>query len=122
MRNHQRASAIRAEIERSEGRGRGRAYPEQVRRRAIEYFWSRRDEGATIAEIGPEIGLHWRTLYGWAKGAAPPELPAAGFSPVEIIDVPATRAGGPFVVQHRSGLRVEGLDLDALAELLRRLS
>ena len=122
MRNHQRAAAIRAEIEQDEGRGRGKAYPEHVRRRAIEYFWSRRDEGATIAEIGPEIGLHWRTLYGWAKGAAPLERPDDRFSPVEIIDVPVTHAGGPFVVQHRSGLRVEGLDLDALAELLRRLS
>ncbi|MDC0749702.1 hypothetical protein [Polyangium mundeleinium] len=121
MRNHQRAAVIRAEIEQSV-RGRGNAYPEQVRRRATEYFWLRRGEGATVVEIGPEIGLHWRTLYGWAKGAAPPELPAVGFSPVEIMDIPATRAGGPLVVQHRSGLRVEGLDLDALVELLRRLS
>ncbi|HVK67209.1 MAG TPA: hypothetical protein VM694_22135 [Polyangium sp.] len=37
------------------------------------------------------------------------------------MDVPATRAGGPFVVQHRSGVRVEGLDLDALvAQGMRR--
>ena len=122
MRNHQRAAAIRAEIERIEDRGRGKAYPERVRRRATEYFWARRDEGATIAEIGPEIGLRWRTLYGWAKGSASPELPMAGFASVEIIDVPAAGAGGPFVVQHPSGLRVEGLNLDALVELLRRLS
>ncbi|MDC3958906.1 hypothetical protein [Polyangium jinanense] len=93
-----------------------------MRRQAIEYFWPRRDEGATIAEIGPEIGLHWRTLYGWAKGGVSPQLPMAGFSPVEIIEALAAEVRGPIVVQHRSGLRVEGLDLDALAELLRRLS
>ena len=121
MRNHQRAAAIRAEIEQGEGRGRGRAYSDHVRRRAIEYFWARRDEGATIAEIGPEIGLHWRTLYGWARSAAL-QLPTAGFSPVEIIEAPAAEVRGPLVVQHRSGLRVEGLDLDALVELQRRLS
>ncbi|MRG98186.1 hypothetical protein [Polyangium spumosum] len=92
-----------------------------MRRSAIEYFWSRREEGATIAEIGPELGLHWRTLYGWARGNASPE-PTAGFSPVEIIEARSADVGGPYVVVHRSGVRIEGLDLDALVELLRRLS
>ena len=55
MEHRQRAEVLRAALE---GRGgRGRAYPEALRRRAVAYFRERRAEGAAVADIGPEIGL-----------------------------------------------------------------
>jgi hypothetical protein len=122
MRHHQQAAAIRAELERLEERGRGRAYPEHVRRLAVTYFRSRHDAGITIAEIGAELGIPWRTVYAWAARDQKHELSTADFAPVEILGAPAIRPPGPFVVEHRSGVRIEGLDLDSLVELLRRLS
>jgi hypothetical protein len=120
--HHQQAAAIRVELERLERRGQGKAYPEHVRRLAVAYYRSRRDAGASIAEAGAELGIPWRTVYGWAARDRAPDMPVAGFSPVEILDAPRPRPHGPIVVEHRSGLRIEGLDLDSLAELLRRLS
>jgi len=122
MRHYRQAAIIHAELARLDNRGRGKAYPEHIRLLAVAYFQSRRDAGATIAEIGTELGLPWRTLYAWATRERAPDLATAGFSPVEILDAPVARATARFTVEHHSGLRIEGLDLDSLAELLRRLA
>jgi len=122
MRHHRQAAIIHAELARLDNRGRGKAYPEHIRQLAVAYFQSRRDAGATIAEIGAELGLPWRTLYAWATRDSASPLPDPGFSPVEILEAPVAHATARFTVEHRSGLRIEGLDLDSLAELLRRLA
>lgn len=122
MRRDYEASAIRAEIEQLGARGRGRAYPEAIRRRAVAYYRARRDEGAVIADIGPELGLPWQTVQRWATLEGQHALQPASFAPVEILHAATLDKRGALVVYGPASLRIEGLDMDTLVELLRRLS
>lgn len=85
---------------------------------AAEYFRRRRAAGAAITEIASALGVKRHTLGAWTLA---PEAPASrpGFVPVRVVDEPASAR---IVVYGPGGLRVEGLDLAALAELLRRLA
>lgn len=124
MRREHQAAAIRAEIERLGPRGRGRRYPETVRQRAVAYYCARSAEGAAIKDIGPELGLPWQTVHRWSMDAADVSCqpaPLADFERVEIIEAPAPTTRGALVVKGPAGLRIEGLDMDTLVELLRRL-
>ena len=125
MRLADQAEAIRAELARLGRRGRGIAYPEGLRERAVSYYCARRAPGAAQRDIGLELGLPWQTLHKWASDACDADLVTAstpGFERVEIIEAlePARRSS--FVVRGPAGLCIEGLDLDALVELVRRLS
>lgn len=122
MRRDNEGWAIRTELEQLGARGRGRAYPDSIRRRAVAYYRSRRDEGVAIADIGPELGLPWQTVQRWAASEGPREMQPASFAPVEILDALPTDKRGSLVVHGPAGLRIEGLDMDALVELCRRLS
>lgn len=68
-----------------------------------------------MATIGAELGLCVSTLLRWTKAGPSP----AGFERVLIIGGSATRA---LVVHGPCGLRLEGLGLADVAELIRRLS
>jgi transposase len=120
MGHRQRAEVLRAALA---GRGgRGRAYPEALRRRAVAYFYERREEGAAVADIGPEIGLSWSTLARWEREMRGHDEPSPTFELVHVASSATTASSQGFVVHGPAGLRVEGLDMDGLVELLRRLS
>jgi hypothetical protein len=127
MRTEQQAAAIRAEVSRIEGRrGRGKAYPLSLRRKAASYYTARREQGASQRDIGLELGICFQTLQRWATqldvALHVPTL-APSFERVEVIDLPASAPQrGPLVVRGPGGLLIEGLDLDSLVELVRRLS
>lgn len=125
MRTEHQAAAIRAEMAQVEGRrGRGKAYSEALRRRAASYFCARRAQGVAIRTIGIELGLPGQTLQRWAAtfGDAPLLPPAStGFERVEIVEAPPPARRSAIVVRGPAGLHIEGLDLDALVELLQRL-
>lgn len=126
MGREQQAEGLRGDIARLEQRGRGRRYPEAVQQRAVEYYWARRVEGAAVAEIGPELGLSWKTVHRWAKDRPKPTMNAltssAGFEQVQLLEAPRAASRASITVKGPRGLCIEGLDLDMLAELLRRLS
>lgn len=113
------AAEFRAAVRRAGPRGAGRRYPPALRRVAVEYFRRRRAAGTTLAAISRELGVKRHTLVGWT---VPPEVAPTvpSFVPVSIVG-DATAA--PRIVVHGpGGVRVEGLDLAAVAELLRRLA
>ncbi len=57
-----------------------------------------------------------------AHGDTPLLPPAqAGFERVEIVEAPPPARRSSIVVRGPAGLHIEGLDLDALVELLQRL-
>jgi len=115
MNRQHEAQAIQAELAQLEHRGRGRAYPERLRKRMIAYVEARRAEGAATRIAGDEIGMDWRTLLRWA-----PCSTSAGFEQVVLRDDTAS-AAARLVVYTPGGLRIEGLDLGTLAELVRKL-
>ena len=113
------AAEFRAAVRRAGPRGAGRRYPSALRRVAVEYFRRRRAAGATLAAISRELGVKRHTLIGWT---AAPEAAAAlpRFVPVSVVaETPATSR---IIVHGPGGVRVEGLDLAGVAELLRRLA
>ena len=96
----------------------GRAYPEPLRRAAVAFATAARRRGETIASIAATLGLPAITLQRWLRREQESPFRAA------IIVEPATPfpAGSPIVVHAPGGVRIEGLDVAGLAELLRRLA
>ena len=70
----------------------------------------------SLVDLAAELGVHQRTLYRWIE-EAPPRVPLA---PVVVVEGEHERRTAPVVVLP-GGARIEGLDLAALAELVRRL-
>lgn len=115
MNDDRELTSLRAELTRIERRGRGRAYPTALRNRVATYMEARRAEGASVPIIGAELGMCVSTLLRWTK--ARPST--AAFERVLVV---ADRAPPSALVVHGPcGLRIEGLDLAAVAELVRRL-
>ena len=96
-----------------EARGQGRAYPVELREKIIAYVRERRADGGGLKAIGDELGVAWRTLAHWGSSTN------GAFRRVEVATPPLPAT---FTVHGPRGVRVDGLDLDELAELLRRLA
>lgn len=109
----QELEALRRERDALGRRGRGRPYPERfvarVQRVAAVGALARR-------QLHRELGVCDKTLAKWL----PAPLPVAPLIPVELSAPPA--GSSSLVVHGPAGLRIEGLDLDSLAALLRRLA
>ena len=95
--------------------GRGKRYPRALLEKMLSYTVARRRQGATLLAVGGELGMNWKTLARWVgeRRAAP------RFERVQV----AAPAAAPrtLVVHGPRGLRIEGLDVDGVAELVRRL-
>lgn len=99
--------------------GRGKRYPRALLEKVLSYTVARRRQGATLLAVGGELGMNWKTLARWLG-----ERKAARFEHVEISAPTPTVAPPmplPIVVHGARGLRIEGLDVSGVAELLRRL-
>ena|SRR5215207_2437819 len=116
MNDERELTSLRAELARIERRGRGRAYPTALRNRVVTYLEARRAEGGSVPTIGAELGLCVSTLLRWTKARPSP----AAFERVRVV---ADRAPPSALVVHGPcGLRLEGLQLADVAELVRRLA
>ena len=109
---------LRVELSGLGPRGRGRAYPKGLLEKLLSYTVARRRQGASIVEVAAEVGINFRTLARWL-GARKTER----FGRVEVVAAPvrAAAAAVAIVVHGPRGLRIEGLDLAAVAELVRRV-
>lgn len=96
-------------------RGRGKRYPAAVKREVVRYARRRREEGASWATIGDEIGLWFETLRRWCQQASEE---AGVIARVEVAEEP--RSEGVSIVSP-SGFRLEGLDAAAAVAALKAL-
>ncbi len=110
------AAAFREAVRRAGKRGPGKRYPAELQRRGAEYLRVRRAAGAPLSAVLRELGMRRETLAGWVAPPAPKETPR--FVPVTVVETPA----GRLVVHGPGGVRVEGLDVAGVAELLQRLA
>jgi hypothetical protein len=94
-------------------RGRGRPYPKGLLEKVLSYTVARRRQGAELLAVGEELGMSWKTLARWLGG----KRKTRRFGRVEVVSPPA-RA---LTVHGPRGLRIEGLDLEGIAELVQRL-
>ncbi len=95
--------------------GRGKRYPRVLLEKLLSYTVARRRQGATLLAVGGELGMNWKTLARWVgeRKSAP------RFERVQVAAAPA--ATQTLIVHGPRGLRIEGIDVGGVAELLRRL-
>ena len=105
---------IRRAVERLEERGSGVRYPIELKTKLIDETRSLREAGVTLEEVGEKLGVPWRTLARWcaAERKAKPR-----FRQVEVLMTPRSSP----TVHGPRGIRIEGLDVGGLAELIVRL-
>lgn len=109
------AHRLRTRLATSDRTGPGRGYPPALREEVVVFV---RSLGASVrpVEVADALGLPAATLARWLHGASPE---AASFRPLQVIDVEGRPDG--LVLHAPCGVRIEGLDLESLAALLRRL-
>lgn len=121
MKSNLTASELRAALSGAERRGAGRPYPEELRRAAVAHFRRRREQGASAQEVEAELGVSGMSLSRWSRRST---SLTPSFRQVEVVEAqPEPRApSSVLVVYGPGGVRIEGMAVAELAELLRRLS
>lgn len=114
------AADFRAGVRAQAGGGPRNRYTTELRELAAEYWKARKAEGATLGAAAEELGIHVKSLRQWSRaaGAGSPRFHRVEVVPEKTV---ASRAHSGIVLHAPGGVRVEGLDVDSLAALLRRL-
>lgn len=98
---------------------RGTRYSGEFRAEVVNVAKMGRAEGLAVARIASDLGLRTQTLARWLQHAPPATL-----RPIRVVDshpsVPAAATG--LVLVAPGGFRVEGLDADSVARVLRSLA
>jgi len=119
-RTKERAAGIRATVRALGTRGQGRWYPEALKREVLAYLAARRKEGRGLKTTSAELGMPQRSIKLWSSSPRPSG--AARFVPMTAAASTAVDVPGPrLVVLGPTGVRIEGMDVAMLADLLRRL-
>lgn len=114
-----RVRRFRRQLQSSVGpRGPGRRYPAELRTEALEIAAARRKTGASTRAVAKELGIPEVTLKRWAESAG--DLRCEGRAPFHEVTVRGDPPPRPVLVLP-NGARVEGLDIDGVVELIRRL-
>lgn len=114
------APEIRAAIRKLGPRGKGRRYPEELKRDVLAYLAERRRMGRGLTATSAELGIPERSLKIWSSAPRPSSVPS--FIAMTLAGAPELRPASSIVVHTPGGVRIEGLDVAALADLLRRLA
>lgn len=102
-------------------RGQGRRYPTEMKHQIRRVAQARRARGESWQAIAKAIGIPHETLRRFAAECDGVAGNSAGaFVPVQLTATPTSPIA--LVLTTRAGIRVEGLDIDGVVELVRRLS
>ena len=129
---HELTEQFRIEAEKYFGARRRTRYPKYLRQMAMDFVAEAADKGLSMGTISAQLGLDRGTIIDWCKkqtalGSEPQE---PSLVPVRVVPQPkealtkswfASAACGQAVVYGPGGVRVEGLDVAGIAELLQRL-
>jgi transposase-like protein len=104
---------LKRELAKAQAGGRGR-YPAVLREAVLDYASRAKRQGKSHAKVAAELGMSVQTLQYWRANAHR----RPGLTPVTIV---AERVPERELVIECGPLRVRGLDLASVAELLKRL-
>jgi hypothetical protein len=111
------AEQLRAEL----AANRGKHYPAHLRKAAVAYWDNARAHGISRHRISKALGMNLTTLTRWCPETAASSATGA-MLPVEVVEQVTPNSCvevSRIVVHTSSGLRIEGLDIKALVELVR---
>ena len=108
------ATELKRLLARARGNKRGR-YPRKLREEVVAYASKRRIERASRDVVAAELGMSVATLSYWCA----PARAGGTLEPVTIVAPPGVARE---VVVECGPLRVRGLDVASVADLLRRLA
>jgi hypothetical protein len=109
-------AALKKSISRIEKRGRSTRYPAALRLRILKFVDDSRTGGILLAQSCRELGLEGKTVEHWCKRRGS-GLSRVAFRPVTIVQ-PQVAA---FVLRGPFSIVVQGMVVEQLAELFRRL-
>jgi len=112
---------LKSEVVKLGPRGRGKPYPKGLLEKILSYTVARRRQGAKLVEVAAELGLHDQALSRWLGEKRTSKQRFERVDVVAATPAPVSRATSPIVVYGARGLRIEGLELAAVAELVRRV-
>lgn len=113
------AVRLRSKLQGAERQGPGRGWPRSLRTEVVAFVRSR-GPSASLTQMAAELGVPAATLARWMRKAAPSAC--ADFRPVQLIEGDVRDRSSSYTLLGPCGLRVEGLSLDALAALLRKVA
>lgn len=89
----------------------------EAKTRIVAYLKHRRESGATVESVAGELGVSKTSLERWYRGRSMGRGPTRRMRAVTVAPQPSS-----WILRGPCGVTVEGMDVDALSELLRRLS
>ena len=122
MKSEERAKELREALAQARQQEPSRRYPEPLRRAAAEYRQERAREGVGLHRAAKELGVSIMALLKWSRKLTGD---TAKFHAIEIVPEPRRNDGKTsksVVVHGPRGLRVEGLSVAEIAELMTRLT
>lgn len=113
-------ATIRRQLAQHRSRSGKRSYPPTAKHSAAQLARARQRMGHSIASTARALELHPVVLGSWLRSIN--ERGADPFVPVVVHDATHAPSSAPVVLVHpASGVRVEGLSIAQIAELLRGL-
>ena len=124
------AEKLKKQVEERRARGTRRQFDESFRAEVVGYVRALQAEGGTQEEAAREVGLSAWTLSRWGRGSRsgpvrrgrPPrqrqEGTPGGFHPVEL---KSEASPGGLVMHGPGGVRVEGLSVQQVVQVLKEL-
>jgi transposase-like protein len=121
MANGDEVERLRRELSRCPGTGRGRRYPEALRRRAGRLADVEQREARSIEVLARRLGVSAPALTRWMGDL---QDQAGGVSPLRSVEIVPDAVGTPssIVVRGPQGIVIEGLELEQVAQLVRSLA
>jgi hypothetical protein len=93
-------------------------YSEELRKQALEYLKATFAQGGTLVAAAAALGVEKSVLRSWRSRRT-----KSGLRAVKVVDSPGPVGVKSSIVVHGpGGIRVEGLDVEALGALMRSLS
>lgn len=117
------ADVLRAEIAALSEFKQARRYPAELKRRVVRWAVREAAAGASVAALCEQLDMGEPTLQRFLGEARPARVSGAtaGFAQVTVSAAP-TPAGERLVLRGPHGVVVEDVSVEALAQLLKRLS
>lgn len=125
MTKEEQALALRAQLATADRTGAGKPFPDRLRREVVQYARAAMSEGESIEGVARDLGISAMSVKRWFERIGSRYSGAAELRRVEIVpdrrEAGMVLAAAPLVVHGPSGLRIEGLTLPGLVQLLRAL-